>query len=503
MKPFWKRVIFVLATVVTLIALFYTVENWRGKRAWRAYERELKSRQVVLDFRAVLPPHIPADSNFAATPFFAELFKGKPSATNSDSRWPTVFEEAERKLTLPTRKQRELTDLIAWQAAFRTAARAAVPTNTTRSQAAQEILEATKVYGPVLEELRVASARPASRYLVNYEVEIPWSILLPHLLVVKRTCHLLALRTSAELAIGSTEAAFQDLRLHLRLAESLESEPFLVSQLVRMAAFHMAMQNVWEGIVLQRWSDAQLAQIQARVANLNFVADLRKGFNAERSAAVLFVDLIRKQQHKRKFLDAIGLDTGATWFVGLVPAGWFDLERRNYVETFQSYFLPPLDVTNRVIKATLAKSNQRTIEEQVKKPFQRFVGHRMLVRLLLPALENVQSKTALAQAVAHEAIIACALERHRLAKGHHPAELEALTPEFLTQVPPDPVNGGPMRYKDGRIYSIGWDEKDDGGAPVKENGRIWDISALSFTGSGRALLALEGDWAWAVSTNRF
>src|SRR6185503_7050548 len=126
-----------------------------------------------------------------ATPYFAELFKGKPNATNSAWRWPDVFAKAERQAKelspgLRRIRDRELTDLVRWQIAFRKVAGGSTDelmdslgtTNrTARAKAGEEILRTLTIYDPVLKELHAASARPLSRYLVHYDLENPWGIL--------------------------------------------------------------------------------------------------------------------------------------------------------------------------------------------------------------------------------------------------------------------------------------------------------------------------------------
>jgi hypothetical protein len=85
------------------------------------------------------------------------------------------------------------------------------------------------------------------------------------------------------------------------------------------------------------------------------------------------------------------------------------------------------------------------------------------------------------QTLANEAFVACGLERYRLAHGQYPETLEALVPQFAEKLPHDIVGGQPLRYHrtaDGRfvLYSVGWNEKDDGG--VRRDGTP------------------EGDWVW-------
>ncbi len=63
---------------------------------------------------------------------------------------------------------------------------------------------------------------------------------------------------------------------------------------------------------------------------------------------------------------------------------------------------------------------------------------------------------------------AVAVERYRLKNGNVPEKLEELVPSFLSQVPLDPFDGKPLRYKKTatgyKVYSIGSDGDDDGGA---------------------------------------
>src|SRR5258706_9364792 len=69
-----RRAVVGLAALLTLGALFYAEENWRGKRAWENYKQELEAKGVQLNFRAFAPPPVPDDQNFAMTPFFAPMY---------------------------------------------------------------------------------------------------------------------------------------------------------------------------------------------------------------------------------------------------------------------------------------------------------------------------------------------------------------------------------------------------------------------------------------------
>ena len=64
--------------------------------------------------------------------------------------------------------------------------------------------------------------------------------------------------------------------------------------------------------------------------------------------------------------------------------------------------------------------------------------------------------------------VAIALERYHLARGEFPESLDALAPQFIPKIPHDIINGQPLHYRreaNGQfvLYSVGWNETDDGG----------------------------------------
>jgi len=98
-------------------------------------------------------------------------------------------------------------------------------------------------------------------------------------------------------------------------------------------------------------------------------------------------------------------------------------------------------------------------------------------------------------------ITAIALKRFELKHGKLPAKLEDMTPEFLPDVPRDPVDGQPLRYRqnpDGTflLYSIGADGVDDGGDPTHAtSGGSGQSSSLSWQNDN------AHDWVWPQPAN--
>ena len=88
----------------------------------------------------------------------------------------------------------------------------------------------------------------------------------------------------------------------------------------------------------------------------------------------------------------------------------------------------------------------------------------------------------------------CALERYKLASGRYPETLDALVPQFIGKLPHDIIGGKPLHYRrtgDGKfvLYSIGWNEKDDGGVVVFRKNSLTAVDTE------------KGDWVWQYPVN--
>jgi hypothetical protein len=121
------------------------------------------------------------------------------------------------------------------------------------------------------------------------------------------------------------------------------------------------------------------------------------------------------------------------------------------------------------------------INNQIQTACSRFTPYTFLARVATPNFVRASQTLARNQTLANEAFIACGLERYRLARGQYPETLEALVPQFAEKLPHDIIGGQPLKYHraaDGQfvLYSVGWNEKDDGGVPGKT--------------------IAEGDWVW-------
>jgi len=495
-----KRSLFVLACLVTLIALFYAEEDWRGWHAWQKFKHKWEAKGEHFDFAGVVPPPVPEDQNFALPPVVSSSYlqildknghRINPPNTNIVDR---LIMKAAYKDEWPTNgtgnwQKSTMSDLKVWQEYYRVLAAKTneFPIAPQPHSPADDVLLALSKYGSVVEELRQASQLPYSRFPLNYDVENPAYILLPHLTPLKRTAQMLQLRAIAELKLGQSEKALDDIKLALRLTDSIRTEPILISHLVRLAMVNITLQPIWEGLAENKWSEEQLAELDSELAKLDFLPDYGTALRGEMVFCQKgIIDYLRRHPEQISNMSGDGDSTQPAPAVSisyLIPSGWFYQNQLRCSRFMVQQYLPLADLERRIISPASARHADAAIGLE----FRHVSPYNRLEAMLFPAFGAALRKYANAQESVDLAQVAVALERYHLAHGAYPESLDALAPQFLGKLPHDIINGQPLHYRrtsDGQIvlYSVGWNETDDGGEPgLKKDGSV-DIRT--------------GDWVW-------
>jgi hypothetical protein len=500
------RTLFAFACLITLIALFYAEEDWRGWHTWNQFKHKWEAQGEHFDLARVVPPPVPDDQNFAMTPI---VFSSYGYILTRDAKLipagkrdphfvirmhlPIAHEDRPPPNCAGDRIIGTFTRLEGWQSYYREQAAKtnefAVPAQP-RSPA-EDVLLALRKYDSIVEELRAACQLPESRYPVNYDSESPWAILLPHLAQLKSCAMLLQLRSTAELQNGQADQALDDVRLTLQLSDKVRTEPILISHLVRLAMVQLMLQPIWEGLAEHKWSDAHLVTLDAELARLDFIAAYRLGLHGELGGQTGEMDLIRRRPEHLLDLANFGDLDGQNipshlprrLIVHLIPTGWFYQNEYRSARLVMDYLLPAADVSQGTFSPDLVRRGAAALSAETKSsgPFNWYE------QLMLPALGNVTKKFAYGQASVDLARLAIALERCRLAQGAYPESLDALAPRFIVKVPHDVIGGQPLHYHletNGQfvLYSVGWNEADDGGeVGLTKNGNPDNNT---------------GDWVW-------
>jgi hypothetical protein len=500
----------VLGCLITLIALFYAVENWRGRRAWQSFKHEREAKGERFDWAGFAKPPVPEDQNFFETPLWDDLHFVQ---TNGATVWNDPNHQDRVIFTIYGPKgekaprtgdwfRAQRVDLAAWQAFYRGsnnlfAAQGGSSTNyfpiARQPQVpAADVLLALSRFETNRQLLITAAARPYARFWANYDAG--FGLLLPHLARVKSCANYLSLHADASLKAGDRQAALEDVRLVFRLMESIREEPVLISHLVRIAMLHLALQPVWEGLADRQWSEADLTVIESELGKLDFLADYEFAMRGERACTLWGVDYLHKVGPSA--LNWLGMEDrgggpSAEWekalskcLFRLVPSGWFDQNKLSICRVHENCLLPVVDQQRGIVPPAGVARSEAAMNRRFSVPFEVCAGY------VLPAVARTAKKCAQAQTFADLARLACALERYRLANGAFPESLELLAPKFIAQLPHDIINGQPLQYRrtdDGQflLYSVGWNEADDGGKVVLTKSGYPDVD--------------KGDWVWRYS----
>ena len=188
-----------LAILATLIAIFYTEEDWRGKRAWENYKHEWEAKGEKFDWQAFIPPSVPDDQNFFYAPIFSNIQNDKiamtPYSNDGGPDFPSLKDLPSSEFGyLGGEGRARITDLEAWQNYYRNptkihAVDEFVMTNGALTEQtnylnhatdefpiapqpqtpAKDVLFALSKFDSAVEELRQASQRPYANVPLNYE----------------------------------------------------------------------------------------------------------------------------------------------------------------------------------------------------------------------------------------------------------------------------------------------------------------------------------------------
>jgi hypothetical protein len=298
------------------------------------------------------------------------------------------------------------------------------------------------------------------------------------------------------LLLGQPDKALQELTLMHDMRHMLEAAPAgkpmtLVAAMINVAVTGLYVDTIAGGIQSRAWQEPQLAALQKQLADINlnpFVSGALQeepaGFCRDAQIMPLYKllnlgNIISNLKFSTKWSIKVG------WW--LWPRGWTYQNMLNVV-VLQQKPLEGFDLAQDTIAPRKFEEANRAVDQFVsrgKAPRR----YKFLAAVGIPNYFRAEQTTAHNQTMVNEAQIACALERYHLTHSEYPEMLDALTPQFIEKIPHDIIGGQPLHYRrtgDGKflLYSVGWNETDDGGQ-----------ESLTKTPNGGIDLT-KGDWVW-------
>ena len=432
-----------LFVVIVLVLVVIGIENLRGAHAWNSLKREHDAAGDPLNLEAVIPAPVAPENNFAETPLLKPLLEYRPGEKQPSAERASAQERLKHlSLGDPKGMADRLPDgrinLAGWQQYF-SGGDLGIPRGTAGS-AAEDVLAGLQKWDSELSELEAASRRPAARFNIHYNEG--FNALLPHLAPLKGILLIYELRSAALLGVGNAASALKDIETSEHVATSMDGEPLLISMLVEYAGQTFVTRMAWQGLVDHRWNAAQLEQLQAQFAGRS--DPLRRfalAIKGERAFAVAAIDpghaniaevmnQLQSGQGEPQ-LEAVGR---------IAPRGWLRQNQVTIVRFYDAALRSPHTAANQISSGQNGDGVPNVVND-------RFLPYAILARQLVAAIANAEMKSFRMLAVDRMAVIACALERYRIANGAYPAQLGDLVPKFVAALPADPANGGVFSYQ--------------------------------------------------------
>ena len=283
-------------------------------------------------------------------------------------------------------------------------------------------------------------ARPGGFITVVHQ-DNPFTTLLPDVQNLRRVFALLEADARVAVLAGDPGRAVRDALAILVAARGIGDEPFLISQLVRMAGANVAARTAMQVLAWGEPADG-LAELQAELlaeaAHPGYLLGLRgerammdKLFDGLESGKLGAEDLryLEIQQRAPQFLQEAGL----VLYRGFLPG-----DRAECLRVLTEY----------VAAARLPIHEQKAAIAAVPLPPRPPESYRYLISgMILPAVDRVHAAYLRTRADLRTAAVAIACERFRQKTGRWPESLAEIPKDILPDLPTDPATGGPLRYE--------------------------------------------------------
>ena len=363
--------------------------------------------------------------------------------------------------------------------------------NSVPCYSADEYLEWSDQFEPDFDLIREALKRPFAR--IDGDYSQPVGIPIPNFVSIRMLSQTLAQRAQSCLLLGRREQALRELTLLHELGRLLDAKPSghpmtLVAAMIKVAVTGIYVATVADGLRMHAWQEPEVAALQAELESISLTPSVLEAFRQERAALCRTLEMTPPADLQRLWSGGANpslrqkLTQPSFWVLRNVPRGCI-YQNMVVIASEGQKLLDCFEPQRQVIHAQRIDTLGREQSESMS----RFSPRTFIASMVTANFRKAWQTVGLTQTRVNEAVLACALERYRLANGHFPFSLEELNPGFIQRIPRDLMTVGSLHYalkENGRftLYSVGWNERDDGGTVAKNSGGQPDTE--------------HGDWVW-------
>lgn len=433
---------------ITGVLVCVTAAN-RARRDWEQTLQNLRARGESLNWGDYVPQPVPDDQNFFEAPIAAEWF------TKTHGSDITI---ASLKTNLATRS-----------------------TNISKV-AASNYLAWSELFAPQFARIRDALKRPAAR--INGDYTTFTNSLLPNFKNYRVVTEVLLHKAKCHLVLGEPDQALADLTLHFELSRTLAPEgrpTTIIAGLMYTLLARQCASAIGDGLQAHQWSEPELVALQKQLADIHLLALVAYSLKANRAFDYQRMDRLENKLESTRQTSFTAIDF-LRWTMR--PA-WI-AHNNALLVNLEGQTIMAVDLVNRTVSPSLAKVAYAKIDALHKHAN----SWNLFAAIATPQFSSEVEGLAREQTKVDQTQIVCALERYRLHSGQYPSTLATLVPQFIDKIPKDVITGKPMIYlrkgdQDFLLYSVGWNEVDDGCITARKRDGSEDQD--------------RGDWVWRYS----
>jgi len=552
----WKKLCLFLVSVICLlgisITVFYKITNYTGRKAWERYVQECEelNRTAASDterrylwLKDIQLPPVDESQNFANYSLFQTVSRLENQNDNNIGNeelkpWKEVLEpngvgyagkadfhrsrRADYKKFITTERDPEPfpeENVSPYKQRKKSLARMAERSKElkeyldthTQEEIAQLMLKRLESGLSAYQDIQNALEKyPQCRYPLQYEKGFMIGTL--HLHVLQKIAAFGYTKAYANLALGRSDEAANDILFVMKLADTLSANPYMIYVAVKRNIYEEVLCVIWEGIESNAWTKNDLKQIQEHLAKTNLYMDILSGTIGER--AILNEHFLKDPRFllnedpdlsfKEDLLNKIWLNHWSikdildpyyvrNWIKNCIPLGWNYRALLEYNKAMDC-LIPCFDVGNECLDMNIfPRLNSKLCDAPYSWKINKVpqVATKYFERLgICESCQVSMQGDCKIQSLVNMAQISCALERFYLENEKYPDSLDELG-ELLPKekLPRDWLDGKPprMRLTDTGyiLWCNGWNFTDDGG---KRDTRIVQL-----------LSEPQGDWVWEIS----
>jgi hypothetical protein len=301
-----------------------------------------------------------------------------------------------------------------------------------------------------------ANSLPRCTWKIDYT--LGHALEIPHLMTVHSIGRALTVRALLQYLEQDDKGAVDDIKAVTHLAESVEQDRLLASELTQANLSNRCREAVLSMATAAAMSRETAQELMGCFARFYELADITEALRLETAMGYAATQEL--------------LENAALAREWRLPSVYLSYPMRPLYRWSQARYLRHQLAAIRLSESPYYEvaTQLRELEEQRETRVFRLVG-------LLGTADFISGAQTQAKTKAQVARLGLATEAFRAQKGTYPDSLSALVPEVLSEVPPDPFSGRPFRYllteSELVIYSVGKNQRDDGGLKAEWKRGQW------------------------------